>query len=336
MKVERIIISRTDSIGDVVLTLPICNWIKKKYPSSYIIFLGRNYTVPILSSYNLIDEVCAWDDFENLPLVEKIEKLRNFQADTIIHVFPRKEIAHLAYKAKIKNRIGTSHRSFHLLTCNYRLNFTRKRSDKHEAQLNFELLKPLGCNEIPTFNKLIETTSDFRPKQLELSEELNAFIENNSKFIVLHPKSQGSALEWPLANYIKLTHALLEKQYGVIFSGTEKEGVLFRGLLPCNKAVLDTSGMLSLEQLMSLIAQSKGLVACSTGPLHIAALIGVATVGLFSPKRPIHPGRWQPIGKKASYLVFNENCKKCREGNLCNCIERIAPQTVLNQLQLLE
>ena len=45
---QTIAISRTDSIGDVVLTLPICVWLKKHFPEIKIIFIGSTYTLPII------------------------------------------------------------------------------------------------------------------------------------------------------------------------------------------------------------------------------------------------------------------------------------------------
>lgn len=332
MNIERIIISRTDSIGDVILTLPVCDWIKKHYPNAHIIFLGKNYTIPILNAYTAIDQVCDWNELESLPTVQRLSRFRELKADTILHVFPNKEIASLAKKVKIAHRIGTSHRSFHLLTCNHKVNFTRKRSDKHEAQLNFELLRPLGLKELPSMEDLIASTRLFQPAVQELPETIEQFIRQHPDFVILHPKSQGSALEWPIENYVALGKLLNSKGIPVAFTGTEKEGVLFRGYLPSSDLTLDTSGSLTLEQLMTFIQRAKGIVACSTGPLHIAGYLGVKTVGLFSSRRPIHPGRWHAIGKDTHYLVNDEHCPTCAKGQECKCIEQISPQRVLEVL----
>lgn len=297
MNIERIIISRTDSIGDVILTLPICDWIKQHYPNAHIIFLGKDYTIPILNAYKAIDQVCDWSEFESLPTVQRLSRFRELNADAIIHVFPNKEIASLAKKVKIAHRIGTSHRSFHLLTCNHRVNFTRKRSDKHEAQLNFELLRPLGLKELPSVEEITESTRLFQPEVQQLPDNIEQFIQEHPNFVILHPKSQGSALEWPIEQYVTLNKLLNNKGIAVAYTGTEKEGVLFRGYLPSSQLTIDTSGTLSLEQLMTFIQKATGIVACSTGPLHIGGYLGTKTIGLFSSRRPIHPGRWHAIGK---------------------------------------
>ncbi len=326
---KTVIISRTDSIGDVLLTLPICAWLKKTYPSVKLIFLGKGYTQPIVKMYELVDEYVDWNDYINVPKAEKIENFRALNADVIIHVFPDKEIASLAKKAKLKARVGTSHRSYHLLTCNYRPNFTRRRSNLHEAQLNHELLRPFGLKMIPSLEEIIETTQFFKVPSVDLPKEYKEY----KGATILHPKSQGSAKEWPIEKYMELASRLAKKGEKVLLTGTDGEGAKFRGFIPSNKNIIDTTGKLSLEQLMVLIHQSKNLVACSTGPLHIAAYYGVNTVGLYSPKRPIHPGRWKAIGKNVHIVVKDETCEMCSRGKDCDCILEIDVDTVEKELR---
>ncbi|MES2798479.1 MAG: glycosyltransferase family 9 protein [Bacteroidota bacterium] len=328
---KRIIISRTDSIGDVLLTLPFITWLRQKFPDAYLVYLGREYTEPIIACFP-IDEFLSWNSLEAMPSAERVQTIAKFNADTIIHVFPNKEIAALAKKAKIPNRIGTSHRSFHLLTCNQRVNFTRKNSDFHEAQLNFHLLKPLGCDTIPSIDEVKGMLSAFEANNQALPEAISAILSD--KGVVLHPKSQGSALEWPIEKYNRLALALVQRGYSVYFTGTAKEGDLFRSEIPVHPMIFDTTGKMNLTELITFIGKNKALVACSTGPLHIAGFLGLRTIGLFSPRKPIHPGRWAALGTNTEMLVFDQNCPKCKEKKACNCIENISVETVLSKLNL--
>jgi ADP-heptose:LPS heptosyltransferase len=79
---------------------------------------------------------------------------------------------------------------------------------------------------------------------------------------------------------------------------------------------------------MYLISTSKALVACSTGPLHIAGISGIQTIGIFSPRKPIHPGRWKPIGLQVETVVFEEKCPLCEKNNDCNCITEISAEKI--------
>jgi ADP-heptose:LPS heptosyltransferase len=324
---DKIIISRTDSIGDVILTLPLCVWLKKQFPQTELVFLGRSYTKDIIACFDVVDTFLNFDDFSSLPTSERIARLK---ADCIIHVFPNREIAALSKKAKIPMRIGTAHRIFHLLTCNYRLNFSRKRSLLHESQLNFELLKPLGFNETPSFNSLFQSLNHFNIPTISLPTEFSGIDFSNT--IILHPKSQGSAVEWPLEKYIELAQVLVQQKKTVIFTGTENEGKEFSAILPVHPQIIDSSGKLNLKQLIFLISSCEALVACSTGPYHIAGISGIKAIGLFSPRKPIHPGRWRALGNKSVALVFDSSCSKCGKGKACSCIENISVQSVLSAI----
>lgn len=325
---KTVIISRTDSIGDVMLTLPICAWLKSQLPDVRIIFLGKGYTKSIVESYDLVDRFEDWNHYLNVPKADKIQDFRALKADAIIHVFPDKEIASLAKKAKVPVRIGTSHRSYHLLTCTHRPNFTRRKSNLHEAQLNHELLRPIGLKELPSLEEIISTTSHFKANKVELPEEFKSLKD----FTILHPKSQGSAKEWPIEKYIDVANHLASKGEKVVFTGTEDEGKLFRKDIPKHENMIDSTGKLSLEQLLCFIESAKNLVACSTGPLHVAANLGVNAVGLYSPKRPIHPGRWKALGENVKIIVFDENCEPCSDGKDCDCVMEIGVDQVIKSL----
>lgn len=327
---KRIIISRTDSIGDVLLTLPMCAWIKSKYPTATILFLGKGYTKSVVECYDLVDEFIDWKDYENQPKVEQIEGFRSLNADAIIHVFPNREIASLAKKVRIPVRVGTSHRSYHLLTCTHRPSFTRKRSNLHESQLNHELLRPFGLSEIPPLEEITSATMHFHAPKETIPDFLEKALQNDGKSIILHPKSQGSAREWPMEKYIKLAEELIRQGYTIFFTGTEGEGELFRDQIPVHEMVIDTTGKLSLNQLIAFISKVDCLLACSTGPLHIAGYTGIHAIGLFVPLRPIHPGRWKALGPKVSILVSDSSSSKSAKKDDHNYIADISVERVLD------
>jgi ADP-heptose:LPS heptosyltransferase len=66
------------------------------------------------------------------------------------------------------------------------------------------------------------------------------------------------------------------------------------------------------------------LVAASTGPLHIASAVGIHAIGLYPSKRPMHPGRWMPLGGNASYLEDGNSGQK-------ESLE-ISPEAVLKRI----
>lgn len=326
-----IIISRTDSIGDVVLTLPMAGIIKKNIPGSKVIFLGRNYTRDVIHLSEHVDEFISYDDILKLDAKDQINAFKKLNATHIIHVFPVKEIAILAKKIGIKNRIGTTNRLWHWLTCNIKVKLSRKNSDLHEAQLNTKLLEPLEIHKPFSLDELASLYGFTKIPALEKSYE--SLIDYSKTRIILHPKSKGSAREWGLDNFSKLIGTLNKNKYQLFVSGTAQEGELVKELIAKHPDLIDLTGKLSLQQFISFINQCDVLIAASTGPLHIAAALDKKAIGLFAPMRPIHPGRWKPIGKHAEFLVLNKNCSDCRKSMDCHCIREIQTQDVIKLIE---
>lgn len=329
---KTIVISRTDSIGDVVLTLPVCGWLKEQFPYARIVFLGRDYTKPVVTCYEAVDEFVSWDKIEDLPVASRVGELTKLNAGAFIHVFPNKELARLAKKAKIPVRIGTSHRSYHFLNCTIRPNFTRKNAEEHESQLNFHLLKPFGVTKLPTLEKCTELISSYFKPTATVDESILALLNKEGKNIVLHPRSKGSAIEWSINNYEKVAISLLRQGHTVFFTGTEQEGASFRGKIPSHPLVHDLSGKLNLAEFISFLTNVDGIVACSTGPLHLGAIVGTKAIGLYTLQRPMHPGRWQPIGNDVHVLADEAELTETDEKHFLD----ISVKTVLKALQLEE
>ena len=332
MKLSKIIISRTDKIGDVILTLPMTGIIKEHYPDCKIFFLGEAYTKSIVESCEYVDEFINWSELKKKNQNEQVTEIKKLNADALIHVFPNKEVASLAKKANIPLRIGTGHRLYHLTKCNKLLFFSRKNSDLHESQLNLKLLKPIGINQILSKEDLSGYYGF--TKMPSLKNEYKQFLDNNKINLILHPKSKGSAREWGLSNFGKLIELLPREKYHILISGTLDDRTELREFIDkYSGSVTDITGKMNLEQFIAFIKNSDALVAASTGPLHIASASGITAIGIFPPIRPMHPGRWGPIGRNAHYLVLNKECSKCRKTLDCECIRSVKPEEVVRKLE---
>lgn len=332
MSPKRIIISRTDSIGDVILTLPLAGILKKHFPDLHITFLGNSYTRDVINCCAFVDEFMDWNDLNKLSENEAIELIKSKKADAIIHVFPRKEIATLAKKAGIKYRIGTTNRLYHWFTCNKLTKLSRKKSDLHEAQLNIKLLKAFGINKTVSLKEISEYYG-FKAKAT-LTKNIETLIDNQKFNLILHPKSKGSAREWGLDNFAKLIEMLPSDKYRIFITGTEAEADLMKAeILDKYMNIIDLTGKLNLAEFISFISGCDGLIAASTGPLHIAAALDKIAIGIYPPIKPMHPGRWKPIGKYATYLVSEIYCEDCRKTNDCKCMREISPEMVFSKLE---
>ena len=126
----------------------------------------------------------------------------------------------------------------------------------------------------------------------------------------------------------------MQAGYTVAVTGTAKEGERMLNELPdfLNSGVVNLCGALQLDELIAYLSTSRAVVACSTGPLHIASALGKPVVGLYPPIKPMHPGRWAPLGKQARVLVNGKECSDCRKAATCTCMQNLQVQEVLTLL----
>jgi hypothetical protein len=61
--------------------------------------------------------------------------------------------------------------------------------------------------------------------------------------------------------------------------------------------------------------------------------VGARTLGLFSPRRPIHPGRWAPIGPRAEVLTADLPPQALATGSPRDDVAAIAPAAVLARIE---
>lgn len=317
MKPVHILISRTDNIGDVVLTLPLAAYLKSRFPGVRVDFLCRAYAAPVVRHCRHIDQVIA---------LESLTDARQFFArggyDTVIFAFPKRHLARAAKAAGVRDRVGTSHRLFHWLTCNRLAHFSRARSPLHEAQLNFELLRPLGIDFRPTLAQIVPLFGLAPPAVSGLPFHRGDFN------LILHTKSSGNGREWPLAQFQQLAQRLQAwPDVRVWLTGNADEGQLLAeqgaGLLAMPN-VRNLCGTLDLDELTALIGAADGLVASGTGPLHLSAALGRPTLGLFPPLKPMDAGRWGTLGAQAATLSAPGPCGgNCRDPHACTCMQAI-------------
>ena len=305
---SRIAISRTDSIGDVIVTLPLCGFIKKYSPNTRIKFIGRSYTQAIVEACPFVDEFVNFD--------KRTES--NLKVDACIFAFPDAEVMQWVKAQGVKKRIATGSRIASWKFANDRVFFSRKNSDLHESQLNFHLLYPFGVKNIPSLEEIREW------HVLKPQVEGPIQLEPNKRSVIFHMLSKGSALNWSLKQYQTLASLLPASEFNIYITGTEEEGVRIRKDFQFDSHIIDLTGKLSLPQLIGFISTCDTLVAASTGPLHIASAVGIHAIGLYPSKRPMHPGRWMPLGAKATYLEDGNSEQK-------ESLE-IAPEAVLKMI----
>jgi heptosyltransferase III len=330
----RVIVSRTDRIGDVVLTLPLCALLREELGAE-VIALSQGYCRPVFEASPFVSEVIEWDT-EGIDTRARRDLLARCDADVMLHVYPRLAIAYAARAARIPLRIGTSHRWYHWATCNELEHFSRRRSALHESQLNVRLARRLLPDAVPSLESLGCLTT--LVPQVPLPRDIEALLDPSRTIIVLHPGSGGSGREWPLDSWRELAWSMEPSDTQLLISGSaaEREALdSWFATLPSH--VVDVMGRLDLAELIALLARVDGIVAASTGPLHLAAALGRHALGLFPPTPPIHAGRWGPLGPNAEWVAPELPCATHIAADSsahrpCECMRRISVHEVRTRM----
>ncbi len=320
---------RTDRIGDVVLSTPVATALKQAFPQIEVIFLAREYTKPLLQCHRDIDDVWTEENLESSG--NPIEFLKKNRVFAGIALHPDLKWAWRLWRARVPLRVGTAYRAFSLFY-NVRVFEHRKHSSLHEAEHNLRLLEPFGIKE-----PQVAFHFELPDLVLKKAEELliSSGINPRAPFVVLHPGSGGSAVDWPVTSFGKLARRLLDERIPVVVTGSKEEKSLAAEILRNAGSAVQLAGTLNLLELAAVLKLARVVVANSTGPLHIAVALGTEVVGLYCPVPPCHPARWGPYGRPDSVLVpQNVHCRSCGD-KACTknrCMEQISVESVLEKV----
>ncbi len=330
---DRILISRSDRLGDLILALPFVETIKARYPECRVDVLASLYASPMLENNERIDGIVRVLNHQLLSnkryKKEVLNSISRADYKAAVVLYPSRQISQLLYKAGIPIRIGTAGR-FHSVFFSHHLFHSRKANKKHEYEYNLDFLEFFRDGEtvkVPT----VYTTE----KEVNNARRILGDVDVTGEFIVLHPGSGGSAEPWPLERFIQLYDRLVKDGFQVVATGSEDEGVQIRRMSDkLGIPVKTITGETDLRTLAALLSLATVVVANSTGPLHLAVAVKTNVVGLYPGKKVMSPVRWGPLGRDDRVILSTvENCT-CPPGQ-CQCMEAIAVERVAEEVTLL-
>ena len=289
----RILVTRTDRLGDVMLATPVLRELRQAYPFAQISFLVQKQWMPVLQ-YGEAISLIAYDPKESIEnLAERLRK-ENFQR--VIVLRDEKLVTRAVKKAKIPERVGpySSLRSF--------FNFNRGKFQKrsackmHEAEYNLDLLsrrRPArDASELPKAWVETNASAKIAAENFLKSEGLA-----EKSFFVIHPGSSGSARYVKQKELHALARALITRGDAVCISGGPEESALldeFSAAVPEVK-ILGKEKAIGLDGMAEVYRKASAVIAHGTGPLHLAAAVGTPTLAIFSPIFVLSEKRWGPL-----------------------------------------
>jgi ADP-heptose:LPS heptosyltransferase len=336
---HRILVTRTDRLGDVMLSTPVLRLLKQTHPDAELYFLVQKSWMPVLQ-YGEAVKLIVYDLNESVD--ELAAKLRAFQFKRAYVIRDEKKVSWAIWKAKIPERVGpySTFRSFFLFN---RGKFQRRsRCRMHEAEYNLELVAP----QIPA-----QTPADLPRSWVETSESAriaaSAFLQSQNlqakNFYVIHPGSSGSARYVKQEALHALARALVKRGDAVCISGGPREDAIideFVKAVPQVK-ILAKEFAIGLDGMAEVYRQAKVVIAHGTGPLHLAAAVGTPTFAIFSPIFVLSEKRWGPlISPRFVWTPPDVNCPAIYRciGEKCayyDCMDRFEVTDALARLNAL-
>ena len=308
-KIRRILLVRTDRMGDVVVTTPVFSAIKKKYPQIKLGVLVSKENEDLVLGNPSVDEVISYDKNGSEKGWWQAYRFAHFlkskQFDLAIHFHPKNRAYWTSYLAEFPIRIGYRLKNHWLLT--HRFPYNKPEGKKHEAEYNFDLLGPIGVNQP-------ERLEFFVPLRDECKEAVDRHLSHFGRYAVFNPSASSPSKIWPAAYFAHVADYLLDR-YGltpVVIGG--KGDLRFSDAMKkqMQASAIDLTGKLKVGSLAWLFKKAEVLISNDTGPAHIAAALGVPVLSIFGRNLAgLGPTRWRPLGEKSRFIQKDVGCTAC-------------------------
>ena len=325
-----IIISRTDRIGDLILSIPAIKRTRDMFPEAKIIILVRSYNYDIVRYLPYVNDIVKIDEYDKNDLIQKV---KSYHPDIFIALFTNKNIGKLSRKGGASIRIGPLSKFHSYFSYNKGVFQKRSHSVKNEAEYNFDLIKKLDKKR---FKQIHEIDSKIYYSE-ENKKNIQSFfaeqkINRNYKTIVIHPFSGKSSKNLKIEQYRKITQFVLNQKpnYNVIISCNntkEKECLRFKEGIDSEYLYLFINKG-SILDLAALIDTSDLFIGGSTGPTHIAGSLQKKIVAFYSKIKTQSTIRWGVFNNpNVKYIQPDNPCKRkfgcSKKCKFYDCFDRI-------------
>ncbi len=298
---SRLLIVRNDRVGDMVLTMPTLEYVRRLYPSAHISVLASKSTSALLQRHPYVDQVLADDRCCSARQLAKRLRAEQFDAALVIHASTRNYLA--VWQAGIPVRVTWARRPFGWLLGNRHVTLRRSHPPIHEAEFSLAFARRLRSDPsievaTPKLHLDPEVVTRIRTKIL-------ADVGNGGPLFGVHPGNYSSAWNWPAERYLQLISQLAMHAAVVVTGGPGEEGLLAQleaGLPPnlAHRTVFYQD--FDLSELCAALSLVDVLTVSNTGPMHLASALGTPAVALFSSHLCQCPAKWAPLGQGNTVL----------------------------------
>lgn len=300
---DRILIIKLGAVGDVVHSLPVLQTLRDRFPQAYIGWAVEEAGAPILEGNPALDELVRLERkrMRGMPGLAYFRRwlqgLREKRFDTALDPHNLFKSGVMAYASGASVRVGFKKlREGNFIFMNRWVQPAPRY--RHAVEKYLSLLEPLGIQESQwtvRFPLVWGPEDEDRTDRFWVQQGFGRGGSKPEPVIAVNPGANWPSKRWPPERYGQVADRLV-KEHGIrvlILWGPGERPLAERMAQTMHeKAVMAPET--DLKQLMALIKRCRLLITGDTGPLHIAAALGVPTVSLFGPSDPARNG---PFGQ---------------------------------------
>ena len=319
-RTRRILVRANNWIGDVVMISPAVRALRRRFPRASIAIVAKKWVLDALSGNPAYDELVEYDhEGSHRGLAGRVRLARRIRGggrvDLAVLFQKAFDAAVLARLAGARLRVGyaTDGRGF-LLTHP----LPPPPPDRHHADAFLDLARAVGCEEIdplPSFH-----LGDRERSAAGAILARRGFGEE-PLLVALHPGASKEARAWHAERFAALAERLRARagcRFVLVGSAGERETLrrVRAGLGDAD--VIGPEDAPGLLVAAALIARCRLFVGNDSGPMHLAAALGVPTIGLFGPGRPANTA---PRGRPGMVVTIGRGypCAPCRQDFFREC-----------------
>lgn len=309
----RILITRTDRIGDVMLSTPVIKAVRDKYPHAYIACCVQKETREIVDNNPYLDEVIVYDkkgEYKNIfGIIRFIVLIKKRKFDLALILHPTNRMNLTCFFAGIPRRVGYDRKFGMLLTD--KIPHTKQLGAKHEVEYTLDVVRRIGIDSADK-RLYMSLHADAEKNVQELFSKYK--IDKTKKILAIHPSASCLSKRWPAERFAEVIDRLNQKHHvSIILLGGDFDKVCSERVRKhVNSEVFDLTGKTSISTLAGILAKSAIFISNDSGPVHIAVSLGTPVIVLFGRNDPgISPERWGPRGDRDVVFHKDVGCDVC-------------------------
>jgi lipopolysaccharide heptosyltransferase II len=315
---ERILVIKLCCIGDIIFMTPALRTLREHYPNAHISFMASRWVKDIVERITYVDEIILFD----APYEKNSWLIRYWATIKIMRVIQRSKfdvaiLGHrssvfstIAFLAGVKKRIGFAGARFLTLRAPFD-------DTAHETQRYMSLVAALVGEQL---HGPFETEIAAKPSDLKFAQELLHKVDKSEKkkYVGIFPgggENPGTSMaikRWYPDRYARLMSILYAELnlVPVMLGGVTDGNVVNETLanLPPDVPSINAVGVGTIGDLCGILKECSVVIGGDSGPIHMAAALGVPTVSIFGPS---DPRLVAPIGVKHLHIWKKISCSPC-------------------------